>query len=385
MDNWFIKIKKVVRYIRHYGLARTFTKIRGIYHLRFDGTFEGDTWDNLNCKSKLDSSRFTALVGCGNFAFSNIAYYLFRHNKKFLRCAYDPDSSRALSLCRSYGGLYVTRRWEEILADESVRLVYIASNHSTHCDYAIACINAGKHVHIEKPHVVSGDQLEKLMSAMKNNPEIKVFLGFNRPRSALFDKLQHLLSSQEGPIMFNWFVAGHRIPNDHWYFDDKEGGRILGNLIHWTDMSLHLINKETAFPCRIIPGSLPSSRSDFMLMLVFADGSSGAITFSAKGATFEGVREVLNLQRGDVMAQLTDFKNLTVDINHKKYHFAPWFRDHGHEANITNSYQRVEDDMPGEDPTYVEFTARFALAIKNAIESQTETTVHFEDQYGGRS
>jgi hypothetical protein len=46
-----------------------------------------------------------------------------------------------------------------------------------------------------------------------------------------------------------------------------------------------------------------------------------SITFSAKGVTFEGVREVLNVHKGNLLANLMDFHVLTVDIVDKKRGF----------------------------------------------------------------
>ena len=62
---------------------------------------------------------------------------------------------------------------------------------------------------------------------MRSYPTSKVFLGFNRPRSVLMKSLVKQLASQSGPLMINWFIVGHEIPDDHWYFLESEGGRIL--------------------------------------------------------------------------------------------------------------------------------------------------------------
>ena len=87
--------------------------------------------------------------------------------------------------------------------------------------------------------------------AQKRNPNGMIFLGFNRPRSSLFQRVMAALGGQSGPLMVNWFIAGHKIPDDHWYYSDAEGGRILGNLCHWTDLTLHMVGFENAFPCEI--------------------------------------------------------------------------------------------------------------------------------------
>ena len=100
----------------------------------------------------------------------------------------DKNVNMAASLFENYNLQYFTDDFKKIVKDPSIDLVYIASNHATHAEYAIECINAGKHTHIEKPHVVNKDQLSRLISAMARNPKVKVFLGFNRPKSRLFKK-----------------------------------------------------------------------------------------------------------------------------------------------------------------------------------------------------
>ena len=190
------------------------------------------------------------------------------------------------------------------------------------------------------------------------------------------------MARESGPLMINWFIAGHEIADDHWYFDQKEGGRVLGNLWHWTDLTLHLVTLEKAFPCTIIPATPAGSKSDFMVSVNFADRSCASITFSAKGHTFEGVREVLNLQKGDIIANLTDFQMLTIDVVEKKKRVRLRHRDHGHEANILHSLAgAVTNGVPGESRTYVAATAKFALAIRQAIESGEKVVVSREDIY----
>jgi len=365
---WF-KIRKAVRYVRLFGVQRTLVKIKGQYHVKATNGFDGPRWMNSACRDPEASERNVALIGCGNYSFSNIAYYLAKRDSKFLRATYDTQTSRSRSLCESYGGAYATTDWTDILRDAHVTTVFIASNHASHAEYAVACIEAGKHVHIEKPHVVSQEQLDRLIAAMRARPEAKVFLGFNRPRSVLFQELQGVLARETGPLMINWFIAGHAIGDDHWYFDKKEGGRVLGNLCHWTDLTLHLVSFERALPCTIIPASPADAKSDFVVSVIFADQSCASITFSAKGHTFEGVREVLNVHRGNVLANLTDFHHLTYEVVEKKVKRVSRFRDHGHQSNILHSIRGCLRDGGGETRSYVDQTARFFLAIRAAIDS----------------
>ena len=364
----FYKVKKVMRYIRLYGFLRTFVKVKGQYHMKSIEGFTENIWINKACKSADNVNRCVAIIGCGYYPYSVIAFYMKSINKDFLRCTLDIDRPRARSLCFDYGGVYATDDLDAILSDKQVKLVFIASNHSSHAEYAERCIKAGKHVHIEKPHVVSYDQLEELTIAQKCSPDVKVFLGFNRPRSYLFSCLMEALKLQSGPSMINWFIVGHHLEDNHWYYDAKEGGRILGNLSHWSDLTLHLVGIENAFPCEIIPATLPGSKSDYIVAINFADGSAAVISFSAKGQTATGVRELLNLQKQDCLASLSNFEALTIDVGDFKKTYKPFYRDHGHRNNILNSYSSaLSSASTGESLEYIRSTARFFLAIRDAM------------------
>jgi len=369
------KIRKVIRYIGLYGLSRTLVKVKGQFHSKAVVSFTGSKWVNAACSNSSAKGRNVAIIGCGNFSFSNIAYYLSKLNSKFLRVTFDTQLSKALSLCQAYGGAYAVADWEAIINDPYVDIVFIASNHASHAEYAIACIEAGKHVHIEKPHVVSQEQLDRLIASMRQFPQSKVYLGFNRPRSELFSELQRVLEHEVGALMINWFIAGHQISDDHWYFEEKEGGRVLGNLSHWTDLTLRMVTLEKAFPCKIIPATPEGAKSDFVVSIIFAEGSCASITFSAKGHAFEGVREVLNVHKGNVVANLTDFQSLSYEVVEKKTHRSLRHREHGHQSNIVHSIKDCGNAGGGESIEYVEATARFFLAIRQAIDSGTTVTL----------
>lgn len=360
------QIRKVARYSRLYGLPRTLMKVRGQWHMAAeDRAIPGGEWRNPDCKEPGSPRRRVALVGCGNFAFSTIAYYCRKHDSMFLRSVFDKNKSRAVSLCRAYGGAKAVDSIDDIAADPGVELVFIASNHASHGPYAEKLIAAGKHVHIEKPHVVNWAQLHDLATVMEDKPEVRVYLGFNRPRSSLFRFIARYLAAQSGTSMINWFIAGHDIPKGHWYFSEEEGGRVLGNLCHWTDLTLHLVGRERAFPVEVIPGSLPGAESDFALAYRFAEGSVASITFSAKGHTFEGVREWLSAHRGDALVSLRDFHEATVEIREKRYGKRLLFRDHGHRENIINSLTTGRSASVQE----VVSTASLFLASREAVDS----------------
>ncbi|MFU2512088.1 Gfo/Idh/MocA family protein [Pseudoalteromonas sp. ASV78] len=58
---------------------------------------------------------------------------------------------------------------EQVCADENVDAVYIAAPNSLHKNYAVACLNAGKHVLGEKPAAANSQELAAILTAAKHN------------------------------------------------------------------------------------------------------------------------------------------------------------------------------------------------------------------------
>ncbi len=364
------KVKKVLRYVRLYGPSRTYVKVLGQIHMR-------RIFDHLPPNDRRATNRQTVgILGCGNYAFSNIAYFLTRRRGRVIRGVMDIDVNRAASLGGRYGAAYYTTEADRILADPDIRLVYIASNHASHAEYAIAGLERGKHVYIEKPHAVSLDQLERLAAAMRRSSG-KVFLGFNRPVSPLGTLVRAYLDAETGPGMYGWFVAGHTIDAGHWYFKPEEGGRVLGNLCHWTDFTLGLVPRGT-HPIEVNPTRATEADNDISVTLRFADGTIGVITFSSKEYAFEGVRETFIGQRGGCLLELRDFQLLHVERMDRKKTHRSLHRDQGHEANIVGSWDDVERRRPQDRAArlaYVWDTGRLALATRQALESDARVTV----------
>jgi predicted dehydrogenase len=363
------KLRKALRYVRLYGPGRTAVKVRSHYHMqrRFDPP--------PPARERRVSGRHVGILGCGKFAYAQIAYYLTSVRGKVIRAAMDVDVDRAVSLFERYGLDYYTDDALQILGDPQIDLVYIASNHASHAEYAIGALEQGKHVHIEKPHVVDEDQLIRLCRAMQSSPG-KVALGFNRPLSTIGREIKRRLDEQQGPAMLNWFVAGHEIPPDHWYFREEEGGRILGNLCHWTDFVLQLVPPDARFPVTINPTRADKADSDVAVTYTFGDGSIAAITFSAKGHTFEGVKERFAAHRGNALISMDDFRTLRIEVVERRHVRRQRFRDHGHKAAILNSYALSRPGTTlGADVAYVWETGQLFLQTKVALEERRSITM----------
>ena len=358
------KIKKALRYTRLYGVRRTLNIVRGQYHLKRE-------YRKLPALRPASSSdKHVGVIGCGIFGFGVVGYFLDKHYGKVIRGVADRDANRAASFYQHYSLDYYTTDVEELLADPQIDLVYIATNHASHAEYAIRALERGKAVHIEKPHAVSESQLRRLCATMKRTGG-KVRLGFNRPRSPLGRMIKEHLDAQTGTAMLNWFVAGAPLPRDHWYFNPEEGGRVLGNLCHWTDFTFQMAPPEKRFPIVIQPTKFDRPDENVAVTYLFGDGSIGVITYSAKGQPFEGDKERFTAHRNECLIAMEDFHRMVVEVEDDKRVIAPFFRDHGHDANMRESYEMVRpktEPNAGCDISYVWETGILFLKTKEALD-----------------
>jgi predicted dehydrogenase len=365
------KLKKALRYTRLYGIRRTLNIVQGQYHVK-------RRYEKLPAIHRpAASQKHVGVIGCGIFGFGVVGYFLAKRYGKVLRGAMDHNAHRAASLYRHYGLDYYTTDVEELLGDPAIDLVYVASNHASHAPYAIRALECGKAVHIEKPHAVDEAQLRSLCAAMVRTGG-RVRLGFNRPRSPQGRLIKQHLDAQTGTAMLNWFVAGAPLPRDHWYFKPEEGGRVLGNLCHWTDFTFQMAPPEKRFPIVIQPTKFDRPDENIAVTFVFGDGSIGAITYSAKGQPFEGDKERFTAHRNECLIAMEDFHRMVVEVEDRKRVIAPFFRDHGHDANMSESYEMVRprgEPNPGCDVAYVWETGMLFLKTKQALDKGEVVTI----------
>lgn len=83
-------------------------------------------------------------------------------------------------LIRSYGVSKVTKDYKDILNDTDIDAVLVCSSTDTHAAISIEAINAGKHVFCEKPVDHSIEKIQAVADALKEHPDIKFQVGFNR-------------------------------------------------------------------------------------------------------------------------------------------------------------------------------------------------------------
>ncbi len=81
-----------------------------------------------------------------------------------LRWIHDPSPGTALGVQRRLPGARLAREFDELLHDEELDAVAIATPAASHCDLVRRALNAGKHVLVEPPLALYGAEAEELVA-----------------------------------------------------------------------------------------------------------------------------------------------------------------------------------------------------------------------------
>lgn len=91
-----------------------------------------------------------AVIGAGYWG-PNLIRNFFAHPSVDLRWVCDRDPDRARQVVGSHSTIRVTETLDDVLSDPAVDAVAIATPAATHAGIATRCLDAGKHVLVEKP------------------------------------------------------------------------------------------------------------------------------------------------------------------------------------------------------------------------------------------
>jgi len=361
LNNTTSKIKKVLKYTYMYGASRTFIKIKGHHHMNKE-------YESLPKLFLQNNKKLVGIVGCGNHAFTDIAYFLRKNKGNILGSTMDIDANKAISLAEEYKAYTHTIDIKDILTDNNIKLMYIVSNHATHTPYAIQALEHKKDVFIEKPISINMNQYVDLVKAVRKSSN-NVYTGYNRPFSPAIEVIKPYITNES--ITLNCFIMGHKLASDHWYRKPSEGSRVVGNLGHWIDLSTHLIMARellpTEFQLTLISANKKHKDDDFVLTIKTDLDDLIVLTFSTRSDPFEGVMENISFQNESIIANIEDFRKMTIWNENTKTtkRFVP--KNAGHEKSVLQPFSEKKRDWKE-----LEWSTFIMLKVEEMLQSDVK-------------
>ena len=152
-------------------------------------------------------------------------------------------AERAASFAAAFGVPRVHERYEGLILDEEVDLVYVATHHPLHPEWAVRAAEAGKHVLCEKPLAVTHADAVRIVEAARRNGVflLEAFAYRCHPQTQRLAEL--LRSGAIGEIRLIDAVFGYDAgpnPGNYLLSPELAGGGILDVGCYTTSMS-HLV------------------------------------------------------------------------------------------------------------------------------------------------
>jgi predicted dehydrogenase len=190
--------------------------------------------------------------------------------------------SNAAAVAKRNGAEYATTEYMQILDDDEVDLVFIATRHHLHAELALQALEAGKHVFVEKPLALNSEELDRIEEFYAGGEGPLLMTGFNRRFSPPAVRARELLSGRRTPLIADYRMNAGYIPPDHWVHGPEGGGRNIGEACHIYDLFDYLVDAEcTTVYARSSTRS--AGMDNFIATISYADGSVCTLTYTALG------------------------------------------------------------------------------------------------------
>lgn len=184
------------------------------------------------------------IIGCGNVTEVKSGPALYKVEGSSLHAVMRRNFQKVID----YAQRHNVAKWytdaHELINDPYVNAVYIATPPSTHEEYAIAAMKAGKCVYVEKPVALNAASAKKIAEASKAM-NIKMCVAHYRRQMPMFKKIKELLDQNAIGTVLNinmlFFQDGKKEMTDNWRLDPAvSGGGYFHDLApHQLDLMLY--------------------------------------------------------------------------------------------------------------------------------------------------
>lgn len=254
-------------------------------------------------------------IGAGSYAQSHLLPNIPKSSDVSLKGVMTATSTSARSVGERFGFEFCATDADEILKNEGIDTVFIASRHDSHAEYVMSALEAGKNVFVEKPLCLTRDELESIRqlyesSRRNNNCPPLLMVGYNRRFSPFLEETKSLLGKT--PVAVNYRVNAGTIPPESWIQDRKSGGgRVIGEVCHFIDTLTFLTG---SLPISLFAASMPDAfnlNDNVQICIRYANGSSGTVSYLANGARSLS-KERIEIFANGLTSVIDDFKILTI-------------------------------------------------------------------------
>ena len=315
-------------------------------------------------------------IGAGSYAQSYLLPNISKGKDMVLKGVMTSTSTSSRSVADRFGFEFCTGNEEDILQNDEINTVFIATRHDSHGYYVKKALEAGKNVFVEKPLCLTIEELEGIKLAYQlliTNNESQItsngvpllMVGYNRRFSPLTKMMKEKITT--GPMSMIYRINAGAIPADSWIQDmEIGGGRIIGEVCHFID---YLTFVNGSLPVSVYAAAMKDAQclnDTVNVSLSFENGSIGTISYFANGSKFLP-KEYIEIHNMGATLAITGFRQLEVFTNRRDFQKKLFSQDKGQKGAVAEFLKSVKNGRIS--PISFEEIYTTSLVAFKAIES----------------
>lgn len=215
------------------------------------------------------------------------------------------SADSAAAAAAAYPRAQVTRDWREVLASPDIETIDIALPNHMHAEVAIAALQAGKDVLLEKPMANTAQECDALLAAERASGRL-VSIGHELRLSLQWGRIKSLIDEDAigDPLSLNisLFRNFYRPGAAGWRYDPaRVGSWLLEEAVHYVDLALWYFERYGDPVSVRAVGNQRAGRGEGMtdnvsVMLRFAGGAYVTLNHSVAGFEQHLVLELTGME-----------------------------------------------------------------------------------------
>jgi predicted dehydrogenase len=293
-------------------------------------------------------------------------------------------ASRRLGKAELFAEKYQVKKaygsYAEILKDDDIDIIYVATPHISHMEFSIAAMESGKHVLCEKPLAVNAQQVQKMILSSKENNVFLMEAFWSRFNPAIGEVFRLIKKGTIGEV--NYVNADFSFYTNASYSSrlmniELAGGALLDIGIYpiFLAYSIFGMPEQVSATSRFHPTGVDVQTAALLkykngianLMCGFKSSSDMvAKIYGTKGSIF--IDSIWHMAQG-----------FTVDINNEKKHYSFPTKGNGLIYEIEECNRCILANQL-ESPNWTHQNSLDIISITDEIRKQTGIKYPFESQ-----
>ncbi|WAC06931.1 MAG: bi-domain-containing oxidoreductase [Thermodesulfobacteriota bacterium] len=271
--------------------------------------------------SRLTPHVSIGFIGAGSYAQSHLLPNIPKTKDVRLGGVMTSTSASSRSVADRFGFEFCTADEKDILENQNINTVFIATRHDSHAEYVLKALKAGKHVFVEKPLCLMPEELQEIESVysslVTSHASLPLLMvGYNRRFSPFAKMIKDEFGN--GTMSMIYRINAGAIPPDSWIQDrEAGGGRIIGEVCHFVDFLTFVTGSLPVSVYATVMNSSDNLNDTLNISLTYANGSIGTISYFANGDK-SLPKEWVEIYAHGSTAIIHDFKRLLMHAQGKK-------------------------------------------------------------------